>query len=71
LQVRICLLYTSTKSGPVAARLKAFLNDWSQARTRIPYQLMQEMRIVPELPVYKELLEKLFFALMDNKLRCV
>jgi hypothetical protein len=61
------LIHTA-KSGPVAARLKAFLNDWSQARTRIPYQLMQEMRIVPELPVYKELLEKLFFALMDNKL---
>ena len=58
----------TTKSGPLAARLKAFFNEWPQARTRIPYQLMQEMRIVPELPIYQELLEKLFYALMDNKL---
>jgi tRNA nucleotidyltransferase/poly(A) polymerase len=58
----------TTKSGPLAARLKAFFSEWPQARNRIPYQLMQEMRIVPELPIYQELLEKLFFALMDNKL---
>jgi tRNA nucleotidyltransferase/poly(A) polymerase len=58
----------TTKSGPLAARLKAFFTEWPQARNRIPYQLMQEMRIVPELPIYQELLEKLFFALMDNKL---
>jgi tRNA nucleotidyltransferase/poly(A) polymerase len=58
----------TTKSGPLAARLKAFFTEWSQARNRIPYQLMQEMRIVPELPIYPELLEKLFYALMDNKL---
>ena len=61
------LVHTS-KTGPLAARFKAFFNEWSQARTRIPYQLMQEMRIVPELPIYNELLDKLFFALMDNKL---
>jgi tRNA nucleotidyltransferase/poly(A) polymerase len=61
------LVHTS-KTGPLAARFKAFFNDWSQARTKIPYQLMQEMRIVPELPIYNELLDKLFFALMDNKL---
>jgi len=61
------LVHTS-KTGPLAARFKAFFNEWSQARTKIPYQLMQEMRIVPELPIYNELLDKLFFALMDNKL---
>jgi hypothetical protein len=61
------LVHTS-KTGPLAARFKAFFNDWSQARTKIPYQLMQEMRIVPELPIYSELLDKLFFAIMDNKL---
>jgi tRNA nucleotidyltransferase/poly(A) polymerase len=61
------LVHTS-KTGPLAARFKAFFNDWSQARTKIPYQLMQEMRIVPELPIYNELLDKLFFAIMDNKL---
>jgi tRNA nucleotidyltransferase/poly(A) polymerase len=61
------LVHTS-KTGPIAARFKAFFNDWSQAKTKIPYQLMQEMRIVPELPIYSELLDKLFFAIMDGKL---
>ena len=32
---------------------------------------MQEMRIVPELPIYRELLDKLFFELMDSKLGTV
>ena len=58
----------SSKSAPVQARLKAFLNDWPQARQRIPYQAMQEMRITPDLPIYEELLDKLFFALMDAQL---
>jgi tRNA nucleotidyltransferase/poly(A) polymerase len=56
------------KTAPIQNKFKAFFNDWSQARTKVPYQLMQEMRIVPELPVYQELLDKLFFAIMDNKL---
>jgi tRNA nucleotidyltransferase (CCA-adding enzyme) len=58
----------TTKSAPMQARFKAFFNDWSQARQKIPYQLMQEMRITPELPGYEELLENLFFAIMDAKL---
>jgi tRNA nucleotidyltransferase/poly(A) polymerase len=56
------------KGAPVQNKFKAFFNEWSQARTKIPYQLMQEMRITPDLPVYNELLEKLFFAIMDAKL---
>src|SRR5258708_38587430 len=32
---------------------------------------MQEMRIVPGVPKYEELLDKLFFELMDNKLGTV
>lgn len=58
----------SSKSAPVQARFTAFLNDWSQARTRVPYQLMQEMRITPDLPGYAELIEKLHFAIMDGLL---
>jgi tRNA nucleotidyltransferase (CCA-adding enzyme) len=58
----------TTKSAPIQAKFKAFFNEWSQARHKIPYQLMQEMRIVPELPGYAELLDKLFFAIMDGKL---
>jgi tRNA nucleotidyltransferase (CCA-adding enzyme) len=58
----------TTKSAPLKARFEAFFNDWSQARQKIPYQLMQEMRITPALPGYNELVEKLFFAVMDSKL---
>ena len=58
----------TAKAAPIQNKFKAFFTEWSQARTRIPYQLMQEMRIVPELPGYQELLDKLFFAIMDGKL---
>lgn len=58
----------TTKSAPLQARFKAFFGDWAQARQKIPYQLMQEMRITPALPGYDALLEQLFFAVMDGKL---
>lgn len=58
----------SSKSGPVQSKFKAFFNDWPQARQRVPYQIMQEMRIHPELPGYAALVEDLFFAMMDAKL---
>ena len=58
----------TTKSAPLKARFEAFFTEWSQARQKIPYQLMQEMRITPALPIYEELVEKLFFAVMDSKL---
>ena len=61
------LAHTGKGSG-VQARFKAFFEEWPQARQRIPYQLMQEMRITPDLPGYKDLLEELFFAIMDGKL---
>jgi tRNA nucleotidyltransferase (CCA-adding enzyme) len=61
----------STKSAPILAKFKAFYSEWPQAKQKIPYVLMQEMRIVPELPGYDELLDKLFFELMDNKLGTV
>ena len=58
----------STKNAGLKAKFEAFYNEWPQARQRIPYTLMQEMRITPELPGYEELVEKLFFELMDGKL---
>jgi tRNA nucleotidyltransferase/poly(A) polymerase len=64
----ILWLAHTTKSAPIAAKFKAFFGEWSQSRNKIPYQLMQEMRIVPELPIYNDLLDKLFFAIMDGKL---
>lgn len=59
------------KTAGVQNKLKAFYTDWPQARQRIPYAQMQEMRITPEVAGYEELLDKLFFALMDGKLGTV
>ena len=48
------------------AKFKSFYTEWPQARQKMPYTLMQEMRIVPDSG-YEELLEKLFFELMDGQ----
>ncbi len=61
----------TTKSASVQAKFKSFFTEWPQARQRLPYALMQEMRIIPGVPQYDELLEKLFFELMDGKLGTV
>jgi tRNA nucleotidyltransferase (CCA-adding enzyme) len=58
----------TSKNAGIQAKFKGFFTEWAQAKQKIPYVLMQEMRIVPELPVYRELLDKLFFELMDGKL---
>lgn len=64
----VLALASSSRTGAAQAKFKAFFGDWPQARQRIPYALMQEMRISPELPGYEQLLEDLFFAIIDNKL---
>jgi hypothetical protein len=61
----------STKNAALQAKFKTFYTEWPQARQKIPYVLMQEMRIVPELPGFDALVEKLFFELMDGKLGTV
>ena len=58
----------STRSATLQAKFKSFFTEWPTARQKMPYTLMQEMRIVPELAGYDQLLEKLFFELMDGKL---
>ena len=58
----------STRSATLQAKFKSFFTEWPAARQKMPYALMQEMRIVPDLAGYDELLEKLFFELMDGKL---
>jgi tRNA nucleotidyltransferase (CCA-adding enzyme) len=61
----------TSKNAPIQAKFKGFYTEWAQARQKLPHTLMQEMRIVPDLPGYDALLEKLFFELMDNKLGTV
>jgi tRNA nucleotidyltransferase (CCA-adding enzyme) len=58
----------TSKNGAVQAKFKGFFTEWAQAKQKLPYVMMQEMRIVPDLAGYDELLDKLFFELMDAKL---
>ena len=66
-EIVLWLAYSS-RSSAVQAKFRAFLNEWPQMRQRIPYAQMQEMRITPDLPGYEQLLDDLFFALIDGKL---
>jgi len=61
----------STKSANLQAKFHSFFTEWPQAKQRIPYVQMQEMRIVPELKGFDELVERLFFELMDGRLTTV
>jgi tRNA nucleotidyltransferase/poly(A) polymerase len=61
----------SSKNAGLLAKFAGFYTEWPQARQKIPYTLMQEMRIVPGVEKYDELVEKLFFELMDGKLGTV
>ena len=58
----------TSKTAAVQEKFHNFFSVWPEARQKIPYALMQEMRIVPELPGYPELLHSLFFELIDGKL---
>ena len=58
----------TTKDSAVRERYNQFLKVWPEARQRIPYALMQEMRITPELPTYNQIVEALFLELIDGRL---
>ena len=62
------LAYTS-KNSQVQTRFKNFFTVWPEARQKIPTALMLEMRIVPEMPGYQELVQEIFYQLMDEKLQ--
>jgi tRNA nucleotidyltransferase/poly(A) polymerase len=58
----------TSKDKAVQERFNNFLKVWPEAHQRIPYVLMQEMRITPELPIFEELKQKIFLELIDGKL---
>jgi tRNA nucleotidyltransferase (CCA-adding enzyme) len=66
----LAVAYTS-KNATLQAKFKSFFTEWPNARQKVPYALLQEMRITPELAGYAELIESLVFALMDEKLGTV
>jgi tRNA nucleotidyltransferase (CCA-adding enzyme) len=61
------LAFTS-KNVQAQTRFKNFFTVWPAARQKIPAALMLEMRITPDLPGYDQLVQDIFFALMDEKL---
>ena len=58
----------TSKAKDVQERFNLFLRVWPEARQRIPYVLMQEMRITPELPAYNDIVNSIFLELIDDKL---
>jgi len=65
------LLFTAITARPGAAeqRIKNFLTKWPLTRQKLPFPEMAEMRITPELPEYKKILDEAFLLLLDGKLR--
>ena len=58
----------TSKDKAVQERFNLFLKVWPEKRQQIPYVLMLEMRITPDLPGYAELVEKIFLELIDGHL---
>ena len=58
----------TTKDNTVKAKYEAFLKTWPEARQRIPYMQMQEMRITPDLATYKDILHQVYLQLIDGGL---
>ncbi len=58
----------TSKNAAVQQKFKDFFTLWPESRARIPYTIMQEMRITPELPGYQDLVKSIFFELIDGKL---
>jgi tRNA nucleotidyltransferase (CCA-adding enzyme) len=58
----------TSKNAAVQQKFKDFFTLWPESRARIPYAIMQEMRITPELPGYQDLVKSIFFELIDGKL---
>ncbi len=59
--------FTSKDSG-IKERYNNFLKVWPEVRKQVPYALMLEMRIKPELPGYNDLVHAIFLELIDGKL---
>ena len=58
----------TSKDNAVKAKFEAFLKTWPEAKQRIPYAQMQEMRITPDLATYKDIIHQVFLQLIDGGL---
>ena len=64
----ILWLFFTGKGAPIQSRYDGFFTKWTEARQKIPYAILQEMRIKPELDIYSEVQDKMTFAFMDGEL---
>src|SRR5262249_3458078 len=64
-------LFAAITNRPAAVqqKLKNFLTKWPQYRQKLPFTEMPELRITPEHPEYKKILDEAFLLLIDGKLR--
>jgi hypothetical protein len=62
-------LWHTGKGAAITNKFKNFVGVWQEAKTKVPNVLMQEMRIVPALAIYRELVDRMVFELMDGKLQ--
>ena len=61
-------LFFTGKGAALLNRYDSFFTKWNEARQKLPYAILQEMRIKPELNGYAEILDKMTFAFMDGDL---
>ena len=57
------------RASAVEQKIKNFLTKWPPVRQKLPFPEMAEMRITPEHPEYKKILDEAFLMLLDGKLR--
>src|SRR5947209_7890282 len=65
----VLYLAVTTKQAGVEKKLEDFFSVWPQARQRLPFNIMTEMRITQELPVFQGLLDEMFLMMIDGKLQ--
>src|SRR6185312_11190653 len=57
------------RASAVEQKIKNFLTKWPLVRQKLPFPEMAEMRITPEHPEYKKILDEAFLMLLDGKLK--
>jgi tRNA nucleotidyltransferase (CCA-adding enzyme) len=61
-------LFFTNKTAAVQHKFENFFTKWPEGRQKIPNAILQDMRILPDVEGYDELLDKLTFAFMDGEL---
>ncbi len=67
-QEAVLWLFFTAKGAAIQSKFENFFTKWPEARQKIPNAILQDMRILPNVEGYAELLDKLTFAFMDNEL---